>query len=146
MTYFNYEKYVKDYEHIEDTCLSIGYDCLWNPEVHRHVEAFDKRIYFNGEQPCSFQDPDQKSAFRNCGRNFVGEEYLFSEPSDSMMDFCLIRQCDHNIISHISSFGWWAAYLNPKKDKTVISPIRYHPDRPMFTHREGFYPADWGLV
>ena len=67
MTYFNYEKYVKDYEHIEDTCLSIGYDCLWNPEVHRHVETFDKRIYFNGEQPCSFQDPDQKSAFRSCG-------------------------------------------------------------------------------
>ena len=116
--------------------LTAAKDCFKGRKV--------KFLIFSGGERHDRNDNEKDLEW--CGRNFVGEEYLFSEPSDSMMDFCLIRQCDHNIISHISSFGWWAAYLNPKKDKTVISPIRYHPDRPMFTHREGFYPADWGLV
>tara|TARA_Y100000034_G_scaffold14973_1_gene15763 strand:- start:703 stop:1593 length:891 start_codon:yes stop_codon:yes gene_type:complete len=81
-----------------------------------------------------------------CRQNLRGEEYLFAPPNDSMTDFCLIRECDHNIISHISSFGWWAAYLNPNKNKTVVAPLHYHPDKPVFTHRDGFYPTDWRLV
>ena len=67
VTYFNYEDYIEKYHFIKDTCLSIGYNCLWNSEVHRHVKEFDKRIYFNGEQPCSFQTPDKKTALRSCG-------------------------------------------------------------------------------
>ena len=81
-----------------------------------------------------------------CRYNFVGEEYLFAEPNDSMIDFCLIMSCDHNIISHISSFGWWAAYLNQNKRKIVVAPNKYHPDRPDFNHRQGFYPEGWTIV
>ena len=88
---------------------------------------------------------DNEKDLEWCGRNFVGEEYLLAQPSDSMIDFCLIMLCNHNIISHISSFGWWAAYLNPNNDKIVAAPNKYHPDRPDFNHRQGFYPKEWKL-
>ena len=67
VTYFNYENHIEKYNHIKDTCLSIGYDCLWNTEIHKQMENFDRRIYFNGEQPCTFQNPDKRIAFRSCG-------------------------------------------------------------------------------
>ena len=35
-------------------------------------------------------------------------------------DMCVLKQCDHLIISN-SSFGWWSAYLNDKPDKIVIT-------------------------
>ena len=54
VTYFNYEKHVQGYTDIEDTALCIGYNCLWNTQVHDYVAQFDKRLFFNGEQPCAF--------------------------------------------------------------------------------------------
>ena len=81
-----------------------------------------------------------------CHRNFVGDEYLFADENDSMTDFSMIMSCDHNIISHISSFGWWAAYLNPSEEKIVVAPHNYHPDRPELGHRNGFYPETWRLA
>lgn len=80
-----------------------------------------------------------------CRRNFVGEEYLFSEENDVIIDFSMISRCDHNIVSHISSFGWWAAYLN-QGEGIVIAPSNYHPDRPTMGYRQGFYPKKWILV
>jgi hypothetical protein len=81
-----------------------------------------------------------------CRENFIGDEYLFSEGNNTLTDFSMIMNCDHNIISHISSFGWWAAYLNTNSDSQVVAPIHYHPDMPQYTHREMFYPNSWRLV
>lgn len=81
-----------------------------------------------------------------CKNVFQGPQYLFSEGSDSFEDFCLIRQCDHNIISPVSSFGWWAAYLNPNPNRQVLAPDKYDPSDQSVKHREGFYPSDWILL
>jgi len=83
-----------------------------------------------------------------CKNNFLGDQFLFSEGRNTMEDFSLIMCCDHNIISHVSSFGWWAAYLNINNGTThkTVAPLHYHPDRPMMTHREGFYPEEWILI
>jgi hypothetical protein len=81
-----------------------------------------------------------------CRSNFIGDEYLFSDDGSTLGDFSLIMNCDHNIISHISSFGWWAAYLNSNKSAEIVAPIHYHPDMPQYTHRELFYPETWRLV
>jgi len=89
---------------------------------------------------------DNESDIDWCKRNFTGDEFLFAEGGDSMTDFCSIMSCDHNILSHISSFGWWAAFLNQNKDKKVVAPLRYHPDMPYHTYREGFYPENWIIV
>lgn len=91
-------------------------------------------------------DGDNSNDIEWCKRNFVGDQFIFSEGRGTIEDFSLIISCDYNIISHVSSFGWWAAYLNPNKDKKVIAPMCYHPDRLDMTYRPGFYPTDWRLV
>ena len=81
-----------------------------------------------------------------CKKNFGGEEFLFAENNTTLQDFSLIMLCDHSIISHVSSFGWWAAYLGHKEGKTIVAPRKYHPDRLDIDYREGFYPEGWTLV
>ena len=44
--------------------------------------------------------------------NLKGSNFFYSGVKTTLEDFALIKNCDHNIMSHSSSFGWWAAYLN----------------------------------
>lgn len=89
---------------------------------------------------------DNQADIKWCKQNFEGHEFLFSEGKSTMEDFSLIMSCDHNIISHVSSFGWWGAYLNNNQTKIVVAPIKYHPDRLDIDYRMGFYPSLWRLV
>ena len=81
----------------------------------------------------------------NWCKNFFGEDgFIFSEGQDQIDDYCRIMSCDHNILSHASSFGWWAAYVNPNPNKIVVAPEWYHPDHPDLK-REMFYPTNYIL-
>lgn len=42
-------------------------------------------------------------------------------PMKDIDEFYLLSSCHHQIISE-STFGWWAAYLNPHKDRVIICP------------------------
>lgn len=81
-----------------------------------------------------------------CKNFFQGKKFMFAEGGSSLSDFSDIMSCDHNIIGHVSSFGWWAAFLNSNPNKVVVAPKNYHPDIPNFTHRFMFYPEDWILI
>ena len=81
-----------------------------------------------------------------CKSFFKGSNFFFSENNSVVEDLSGIILCDHNIISHVSSFGWWGAYLNMNRNKIVIAPKNYHPDIPHYTHRYKFYPEDWKLI
>ena len=89
---------------------------------------------------------DNSEDVKWCKEHLVGEHFLFSEGKSTLEDFSLIVSCDHNILSHVSSFGWWAAYLNSNPDKIVVAPQKYHPDCPQIDYRPGFYPEEWILV
>lgn len=39
-------------------------------------------------------------------------------------EFALMCKCRHHILAN-SSFGWWASYLNPNPDKTVLVPSQW---------------------
>ena len=79
-------------------------------------------------------------------RDNLGITASYSEQASVMDDFSRIMLCDHNILSQSSSFGWWAAYQNPSKDKVVIAPNKYHHDTPDYTHRLGFYPESFTIL
>tara|TARA_R110002110_G_scaffold17363_4_gene73435 strand:- start:7135 stop:8025 length:891 start_codon:yes stop_codon:yes gene_type:complete len=103
-----------------------------------------KYLVFSGGS----RDPsiDNKNDIEWCKQNFEGNDFIFSKGNTPIDDFSLIASCDHNILSHISSFGWWAAYVNSNPNKIVVAPEHYHPDLPEYTYREGFYPAEWRKV
>jgi hypothetical protein len=89
---------------------------------------------------------DTSSDKKWCRENLPPDFIVPEDDASSIQDFCRIMSCDHNIISHVSSFGWWAAYLNPNPNKKVVAPLHYHPDLGCkFTARRGFYPKDWIL-
>jgi hypothetical protein len=100
-----------------------------------------KFLIFTGGQ--RFNE-DNKIDVDWCKKFFKGDEFLFSEDNQQIDDFSLIMSCDHNILSHVSSFGWWAAYVNPNPNKIVVAPEYYHPDHPELI-RPGFYPKEYIL-
>lgn len=63
---------------------------------------------------------------------FARDIHFVSGQSD-LHDFAAISRCDHQIISN-SSFGWWAAWLNPNSEKTVIAPRRWYRQGYALTH------------
>lgn len=90
-------------------------------------------------------DEDNTTDIEWCKSVFKGEDFIFSEDQKQIDDFIRIMLCDHNIISHISSFGWWAAYLNNNPNKMVVAPKYYHPDN-LTLIREKFYPKEYILI
>lgn len=76
---------------------------------------------------------------------YQGDNVYFSETNDPMMDFCLITKCHHNIMSHDSTFGWWASYLNEKDNSTVICPKHYWSYDQSIEYNN-FYPDNWRIM
>ncbi len=76
-------------------------------------------------------------------KEFNSDQFVVSDSNDPLVDFARIVCCDHNIISHISTFGWWSAFVNKNENKKVIAPRDYHLDG---KDREGFFPEEWILI
>lgn len=62
----------------------------------------------------------------------------WNKGEDSWQDMMLMSCCHHHIICN-STFSWWGAWLNPRKDKMVLMPDRW------FQHCETpqIYPPGW---
>ncbi len=56
-------------------------------------------------------------------------------------DLTLMSQCKHHIIAN-SSFSWWGAWLNPKKDKVVIAPKKWFRNQPKASISD-LIPEEW---
>ena len=81
-----------------------------------------------------------------CKTNIKNDHIIFNNPDNSFSDFCLIMNCDHNIISMSSSFGWWAAFLNRNPNKIVIAPQQYNLSDDDPSYNKMFYPKDWTII
>jgi hypothetical protein len=47
--------------------------------------------------------------------------------------------CNHHIIAN-SSFSWWGAWLNPKREKIVIAPRKWFANQ---TDANDLLPQSW---
>lgn len=79
-----------------------------------------------------------------CKRNFQGENFLFVEDSDPVIDLFIPSFCKNNIISN-SSFGWWGAFLNKNPKKLVIAPSPWFGFRNTNNTRD-LIPNDWKIL
>lgn len=55
-----------------------------------------------------------------CKENFKGGEFIFSEKNSTIIDFGMLKNCDHAILTTSSTFGWWSGYLNKNPNKKII--------------------------
>ena len=82
--------------------------------------------------------------------NFARTEFAhisnaeFSQ-SDMITDFQIIMNADVCILSN-SSFAWWAAYLNPKKNKVIYCPQYWLGFKIKKEYPENIIPAGWNQV
>jgi len=80
-----------------------------------------------------------------CKENLIGDRFVFCEGNSDIQDFAIMKNCDHNLTTHMTSFGWWAAFLNENPNKIVIAPKNYTiPDDGRV--KLGFYPNSWRIV
>ncbi len=76
-----------------------------------------------------------------CKENIKGNDLYFSEGNDDLVDLEIMKTCDHNITSN-STYSWWAAWLNPNKDKVITIPKVWFG--PAVTHStKDLKPREW---
>ena len=80
-----------------------------------------------------------------CKANIKGNNIIYSEGLSDIMDFTLMTLCDHNVVCHLSSFGYWSAILNKNKNKIVVAPRDYSLGADNRTDN-GFYPKEWRVI
>lgn len=80
-----------------------------------------------------------------CKENIKSDKFLFCEGHSDIEDFAIMKNCDHNVVSHSTSFGYWASLLNENEDKVVVAPLMYTiPDDGRVAR--GFYPTTWRII
>lgn len=72
------------------------------------------------------------------------ENYLFEE-NDEIIDFQILLNANKLIIAN-STFSWWAAYLNKKKDKKVYAPKYWLGFKVKEEFPKGVSVIDWTWV
>lgn len=90
---------------------------------------------------------DSEKDIQLCQEEFKAcKNIAYVTGNDDITDFAILQQCDHQIISN-STFGWWAAWLNSNREKTVIAPKGwYAPGSPHAHNMADLIPPTWQLM
>lgn len=102
-------------------------DSFWAKYFNQAQAIFaDKKVkylIFTGGSRNNDDTNDYKWVKDNLGPDYV----LLSTPNP-VLDYAIISNCDHNILSPITSFGWWASYVNKNPNKIQVAPKNYFLD------------------
>ena len=122
------DEYRRALEDIQ-SCESIGVHVRRGDFV---TLGWDKGIdyYQNALDAAGAMIPNARFFFFSDDREWVKEHFIaenytpvnISEDYADVKEFDLLRHCRHQIISE-STFGWWAAYLNEYRNKSVFIPF-----------------------
>ena len=132
------------YDKYSQKPLHIGLDLdVIDTHIKNAVSYFNDHVnflLFTGGSRLSGEDNTDDVAYLK--DTYQSGKFFYSETNDPMMDFCLMTKCHHNIISHDSTFSWWAAYLNQHDDRIVICP-KHHKSLDQTIEYKDFYPDNW---
>ena len=122
-------------------------DSMYGKYLQGVFQAFrDKNVkYLIFSGGTRVKDGSNLSDIEWCKENIKGDNIFYSEGLSDMLDFTLMSICDHNVVCHLSSFGYWAGMINKNPNKIVIAPKDYtlgNDDRV----NNGFYPDSWRVL
>lgn len=89
------------------------------------VEAGGKNVaylVFSGGSVTGDNTEDMEWCKENLRAMFASKNIEFSENNPCIKDLAILTHCDHAIITCITSYSWWAGYLNPHTDAKIIVP------------------------
>lgn len=108
--------------------INLAPDSIWGQYLNEAKKAFTGRdvkyLLFTGGS----RDNDDTGDLEWVKHNFNSTEHILASTSDVLIDYSLISLCDHNILCHVTSFGWWAAYVNKNPNKIMVAPKDYFLD------------------
>lgn len=115
-------------------------------ELQHIYKVLDMNYYNRGMRLLKCYGVDNYVVFSNdmqwCRENFKGDAFTFIE-DENYVELFVMAKCARHIIAN-SSFSWWGAYLNDKKDKRVVAPKQwYSSDKYDATH---IVPWHWRLM
>lgn len=103
-------------------------ESMYGKYIYSAIDKFkDKKVkffVFTGGNRDNNDEADNEWVKRNFGSN----DFITLNTNDALLDYTLISNCDHNILCHVTSFGWWAAYVNQNPNKIMIAPKNYFVD------------------
>lgn len=77
---------------------------------------------------------------------FSGSENVFiSETQNQYVDLCIMKLCDHHVLSN-SSFSWWGSWLNPSKNKKIVAPSTWFRDQLKLLNTKDLYQPNWIII
>jgi hypothetical protein len=98
--------------------------------------------FFNNPKYFIFTD-DSLWVTKNLILNYPHTIVDVNNGINSFFDMYLMSICKSNIIAN-SSFSWWGAWLNNKKDKIVYAPKHWFNDRSICT--DDLIPSSWNIL
>lgn len=99
-----------------------------NPVYYKKAICYIKKIY---TEPVFLIFSDDLDWVKK--NMYIDGRYIYVNEQRSLEDYeelLIMSRCKANIIAN-STFSWWAAWLNPNKEKVVIAPKKWkieHPD------------------
>jgi len=96
-------------------------------------KKYQKRRFFVFTNDIDYYNSVKDFLFRD--ENVV---LVRNQGKDSFKDMIFMSKCQCQIIAN-SSFSWWGAWLNERKDRVIIAPSRWHL---MFECKD-VCPLDW---
>jgi len=135
------------YKHFYGKNDLLTKDSLYGKYLSKTFDIFkDKKVkYLVFSGGSRTKDGSNLTDIEWCKKNIKGDNIVYSEGLSDIMDFTLMTLCDHNVVCHLSSFGYWAAILNKSPNKIVVAPRDYTLGQDSRT-TNGFYPEHWRVI
>lgn len=123
-------------------------DYITNPKANAQMENLDLVHYQRAMEllerkisnPIYFIFSDDSEWIKNNLKIKQNHFYVLGNSGrDAFRDMRLMSQCHHHIIAN-SSFSWWGAWLNARRDKLVIAPKIWFRDG---TNDRDLIPSSW---